>query len=271
MKNTKNKILKILAGLIAILLIGGILFITNAFVGNPISARIADKAIKQYVKENYSFLDLELEKPIYSFKDGSYVVNARSKSSIDTKFGIHYRNGSIGYDSYEMRVLGMFNTIDRLSNEYTDLAKRIIAEELEYEENNTRVMYYKDVYENGNDALQLDIKYDRSLPIDAEVIIDINIGDTSIDNIAKILTDAHKAFVKNNCYFKKYGLFAENDGILVMVNEITPEDIESGDLINLLQKAKDYEDGTAVEKGSERKDYEERITVFIKDSNSKNE
>lgn len=271
MKNTKNKILKIIAGLIAILLIGGILFITNAFVGNPISARIADKAIKQYVKENYSFLDLQVEKPFYNFKFNEYISRVKSRTSIDTKFNIYYRNGKVRYDDYDSSVLKKLNTIDRLSNEYTDLAKRIIAEELEYEENNTRVMYYKDIYENGNDALQLDMKFDRSLPIDAEVIIDINIGDTSLDNIANILTDAHKVFIKDGCYFKKYGLFAENDGILVMVNEITPEDIESGDLINLLQKAKDYEDDTAVEKGSERKDYEERITVFIKDSNSKNE
>ncbi|OZV10256.1 hypothetical protein CIW83_21315 [Tissierella sp. P1] len=124
MKNIKNKILKILAGLIAIILIGGILFITNAFVGNPISARIADETIKQYIKDNYSYLDLELEKPIYNFKDGSYVMNVRSKSSIDTKFGIHYRNGSISYDSYEMRVLGMFNTLDRLSDEYSAVAKK---------------------------------------------------------------------------------------------------------------------------------------------------
>ena len=148
MKNTKNKILKIFAGLIAIILIGGILFITNAFLGNPISARIADETIKQYIKENYSYLDLELEKPIYNFKDGSYVVNARSKSSIDTKFGIHYRNGSIGYDSYEMRVLGMFNTLDRLSDEYSAVAKRIIDKELEYEIKNTRVIYDKSIYEN---------------------------------------------------------------------------------------------------------------------------
>ncbi|WP_406242070.1 hypothetical protein ACF3M2_14305 [Tissierella carlieri] len=271
MKNIKNKILKILAGLIAIILIGGILFITNAFVGNPISARIADETIKQYIKDNYSYLDLELEKPIYNFKDGSYVMNVRSKSSIDTKFGIHYRNGSISYDSYEMRVLGMFNTLDRLSDEYSAVAKKIIDKELEYEIKNTGVIYDKSIYENGNNALELDMKFDKSLPIAAEINIRTNILDTSMEDIAKFLTDAHKAFINNGCYFKKYELSADNDGILVMVDGVTPEDIESGDLVNLLQKAKDYEDDIVAEKESEKKDYKERITVFIKDNNSKGE
>ncbi|NLK91331.1 MAG: hypothetical protein GX274_07105, partial [Clostridiales bacterium] len=79
----KNKVLKIFAAILAVVLISGILLITNAFVGNPISAKIAQRAVKNYVREKYSFLDLELEKPVYNFKDGSYVTWAKSKTSID--------------------------------------------------------------------------------------------------------------------------------------------------------------------------------------------
>lgn len=49
MKNTKKLSLKILAGVVAAALIGAILFVANAFIGNPITASFADKAIKQYV------------------------------------------------------------------------------------------------------------------------------------------------------------------------------------------------------------------------------
>ncbi len=269
-KNTKTRILKIFAGLIAIILISGILFITNAFAGNPISAKIAEKTVNQYVKENYSFLDLEVEKPIYNFKFNEYISKAKSRTSIDTKFNIYYRNGKVHHDNYESSVLKMFNTIERFSDEYTDLAKRIIAKELGYEKNNTRVMYDKTVYENGKDALQLDMKFDKSLPIDTEVTIDIDAENTSLEDIARILIDAHKAFIKNNCYFKKYGLFIENDEILVMVNGVTSEDIESGDLVNMLQQAKDYKNDNVVEKGEEEKDWEERMSVYIRDKNSKN-
>ncbi len=67
-KNTKKLTLKMLAGAVAVVLIVGMLFVTNAFVGNPISAMMANKAIKQYVNQNYSYLDLEIEKVSYNFK-----------------------------------------------------------------------------------------------------------------------------------------------------------------------------------------------------------
>ena len=45
-------------------------------------------------------------------------------------------------------------------------------------------------------------------------------------------------FVDNDCNFNKYDLYAENDGMLVMVNGVTSADIESGELTDLLEKAK---------------------------------
>ena len=107
----KSKVLKIFAAAVAIALICGILIVTNAFVGNPISAKMAERAIKNYVNEKYSLLDLELEKPVYNFKDVSYMVRAESKTSTDTKFSISYRNGEVYYDSYEFDVLDMHNTL----------------------------------------------------------------------------------------------------------------------------------------------------------------
>lgn len=254
MQDTKIRTLKILAGSVALILIGGILFVTNAFVGNPISARIADRTIKDYVRKNYSFLDLELEKSSYNFKDGSYAAKAWSKTSIDTKFHIYYRDGKVERDDYEDYVLGKYNTLRRLEDEYSFIAKRIIAKEMGFEDNTTMVMYHKENHENADDILELDMKFDKTLPIDAEVTLRLDLADNSLESIAKILTDAHKAFVKNGCIFSKYGLFAENDERLVMVNEVTPRDIESNELVSLLEKAKENEDGDGV-------------MVFIKDKN----
>lgn len=254
MKNTNKFPLKILAGVVAITLICSILFITNAFVGNPISAMMANKAIEKYVDKNYFSLDLEIEKARYNFKDASYVAMAKSKTSIDTKFAIYYRNGKVQRDDYESYVLGMFNTLQRLSNEYSTIAKDIVAKELGYENNTTMVMFNKDEYENSNDILELDMKFDKALPMDAEVTIRLDLKDNSLEGVAKVLTDAHKAFIDNNCNFKKYGLYAENDGMLVMVNEVTPADIESGELISRLEEAKNN-DGV------------DGINVFIKGDN----
>ncbi len=238
MKNTNKKTLKILAGVIAVILIGGILFVTNSFVGNPISAMMANKAIEEYVDQNYSYLDLEIEKTIYNFKYGAYMAKAKSRTSIDTKFAIFYKNGNVYRDNYENHVLSMFNTLDRLSDEYSIVTKKIIANELGYEDNTTIVQYIKDEYESAEDILELDMKFDRTLPLKAEVNIRLDLKRNSLENITKVLTDAHKAFVDNDCNFQNYGLYAENNGMLVMVNDVTPDDIESGELLSRLKEAK---------------------------------
>lgn len=238
MKNRKRLFLKVLAGVIALTLIGGILFVSNAFVGNPVSAMIANKAIKQYADQHYPALDLELDKAQYNFKDSSYVAKAQSKTSVDTKFSIYYHNGEVGWDEYNDYVLGMFNTLDRFTMEYSSIVQNIIAEELGYENNKTMVNYYKDKYIDTHGIVELDMKFDRTLPLDAEVSIQLNLTDSSSENIAKVFTDAHQAFVDHNCHFSKYDLFAENEGILVTISGVTPVHIESGGLANLIEEAR---------------------------------
>lgn len=263
MKNKQKLILKILAGVVAVIIIGGVLFITNAFVGNPISAMMANKAISQYVDKNYSYLDIETEKAIYNFKDGSYMARAKSKTSIDTKFAIYYSDGKVQRDDYQRYVLGMYNTLDRLSGEYSTIAKNIIAKELGYEKNSTRVMYYKDEYEKPNDALELDMKFNKALPIKAEVAIYLDLTNNSLEGISKVLTDVHKSFVVNGCIISKYSLTSDNDGSLVEISGVTPANIESGELLILLKKAEMDEDTTIIEKGDDKKPIE-GITIFRK-------
>ena len=246
MKNTKNLSLKILAGVLAAALIGGILFVTNALVGNPISTSFADKAIKQYVEINYSFLDLEIEKATYNFKDSSYFAWAKSKTSIDTKFVISYRGGEVLSDGYESNVLSMFNTLQRLSDEYSSVMKALVSKELGFENNTTMVMYNKDEYESAADIIELDMKFDKALPIDAEVTLRLDLINNSIESVAKVLTDAHKVFVDSGYAFSKYSLYAETDGMLIMINNVTPVDIKSGELANLLEKAKAGENANGI-------------------------
>lgn len=243
---SKRQILKILAGITAIALICGIFFVTNAFVGNPISSILADKAIKEYVDKEYPFLDLEIEKAVYNFKGASYIGVAKSRTSIDTYFRICYRNGKVQSDTYESNVLKKFNTLQRLSAEYSHVAKNIIAKELGYQ-NNSTIVRYNDENRNIDDIIELDMKFDRTLPIDTEVIIRLDLKDNSIEEISRVLINAHKAFIDNGCHFSKYGLFSENDEVLVMVNDVTPADIESGKLTNLLEEAyRDENNGISV-------------------------
>lgn len=246
MKGKKKVSLKILAGVVAIALIAGVIYVTNSFVGNPISAMMANRAIKEYVDEKYSTLDLEIEKAKYNFKTSSYAAMAESKTSIDTKFEIYYRHGKVQRDNYEYFVVSRFNTLDRFSKEYSIITKDIVAKELGYENSNTMVLYNKADMENAKNIVELDMKFDKSLPLEAEVIINLDLSDNTIESIAKILTDAHKAFVINNCNFTKYGLSSSKEGMDVMVFGVTPKDIESGELISLLKKAKKSEGETGI-------------------------
>ncbi len=263
----RNKVLKIFAAILAVILISGILLITNAFVGNPVSAKMAQRAVKNYVGEKYSFLDLELEKPIYNFKDGSYITWAKSKTSMDTKFSINYRDKEVYYDSYEFDVLHMHNTLRRLEDEYTYIVRQILEDELGYGDNSASVMYDKDDYEGAGhkDVLKLDMEFDRSLPLNPGVSMSMkDIKDISLENISKILADAHRVFVNNECYFREYGLYIGDSDTIVTIGGVTPEDIEGGQLLDLLQQARDHRDDIAFGRNGDKVDGGNRITVFIK-------
>lgn len=259
----KKLTLKIFAVILVVALVSGILIVTNAFVGNPVSLMMANKAITQYVDNEYPFLDLETNKAVYNFTNGTYMARAKSKTSIDTRFAIYYRKGKVQRDDYQDYVLGLFNTLDRLSGEYSTIAKSIIAKEFGYENNNTRVMYYKDGYEKPYDNLKIDMKFDKTLPMNAEVRIQLDLIDISIEDVSKSLTQAHKAFLDYGCIFSKYSLYSENNGRIVEISGVTPANIESGELANLLESAEINTDTTIVKKGDDKKPIE-GIMIFRK-------
>jgi len=262
-KRYDRKLWRGIAGIIAVVLILCILLITNAFVGNPISVKLAEKAIDEYIEENYPSLDLEIGKPVYNFKDGSYVVRVRSNTSIDTNFHVNYRGGEICYDSYESDVLGLFNTLSRLSKEYSNLVTDIVANELGYKENSTWVNYDENIYENPSQVLELDMRFDRELPISAEIMIDIDIESPSLDEASIILAKAHKVFKEKRCNFEKYGLSLKDEKAIINIMGVKPRDIESGKLLDLLKEAMGREDNTLIEGERGRGDELEGIFVDI--------
>lgn len=249
MQKESKKTLKIFAGILAFALIVTILFVTNIIVGNPISAKIADKAINKYVAQKYTDLNLEIEKSSYNFKHFSYMAIARSTISLDTKFKIYYQNGKGCWDTYEA-VLGMDNTLNRLSIEYSSLVKKIIAKELGYKDNKTMVEYDNERAALGrvNENLKLDMKFDRKLPINAKVNLNLNLKNQSLVGVSRFLSDAHTAFKDNYCDFYEYSIISEDsDGTVIMVSGVTPAHIESGNLLSLLEKAE--KNGNTIEEG----------------------
>lgn len=159
MKTKKGRLKKVIAAVVAFLLIGFILITVNQFVGNPVSKMLANRAAQKYVDEKYSDLNLELEKAFYNFKDGRYSVRAKSNKSIDTHFDINFTPyGKLNYDSYEGEVLNKYNTWTRIDQEYRDLTDTVFKDNFPYKSD----IDYGQLLDKGEgfSYLELDKKYD---------------------------------------------------------------------------------------------------------------
>lgn len=163
----KSKKWRVAAVTATVVLIGAVLFLTNAFTGNPISAAIADRYIDRYIEEKYGFLpelDYKETNASYNFKLGKYGKYIQSKSSQDTGFWAGYHDGAC-MDEYESYVEGRFNTWNRLNREFDKRIQAIIAEQFPYETD----MVLGGLGGNAGDmkdSLQVDMELDiHNLPL----------------------------------------------------------------------------------------------------------
>jgi len=212
-----KKYLKIVALILALSLILGLGWFANAFLGNPISKMLAQNALEDYLTENYSDLDLNIERFGYSFKSGDYFANVQSKSSMDTNFYIYIDMlGNIQRDSYESLVLGKHNTYTRLWDEYKNLTETIFDSpnfpyvsdiaygQLIFVENLDMLEYDYYPFYAMMDELELDKQYDiRKMGAEVgELIVYIQHEDVSAENAAKIILDIKAMFDEAGIPFK---------------------------------------------------------------------
>ena len=123
-----KKSVKVLSGITAFVLIGGILWFANGIIGNPISKALANNTAKKYVSENYSDMEIEISDVSYNFKDGNYHVDVKSTTSKDTYFTLSLSSlGKLQYDSYEDDVVKKFNTYRRLNELYWNKVENIFG------------------------------------------------------------------------------------------------------------------------------------------------
>lgn len=123
-----KKGLKLLSAILAFVIIGGLLLITNSLVGNPISKHLANKSAEKYIAENYSELNLEVGKAGYNFKYGTYNVFVKSKVSQDTQFSLYIsQNGKVERDDYKETVLSGWNTYTRVEDAYRLMVDKVLG------------------------------------------------------------------------------------------------------------------------------------------------
>ena len=123
----KKKILKIVAFVIAVILIAGVAWFANGLVGNPISKHLATKAAEGYIEEKFPNSDFELERVSFSFKDTKYHAYIVSPSSADSSFSLTISmGGKIVWDYYENNVLSGWNTARRLGDAYRESIDQVL-------------------------------------------------------------------------------------------------------------------------------------------------
>lgn len=101
--------------------------LANFFWGNPLSKHHAGNVAEQYLHETYQENDFYIEGISFDSKTRNYIVQIVSPSSIDSHFSVGISpGGNVLYDLYANDVLGKYNTISRIQDEYRDLAVPVL-------------------------------------------------------------------------------------------------------------------------------------------------
>lgn len=125
----KRRALKIGALLLALCLLGGVGWLANGLLGNPVSYWLARRTAEQYLAEVYPGTDYQVESVKYSFKSAGYYAQVVSPASIDRHFSLSLSmTGRLLWDSYATDVTSRWNTWNRLEMEYRALADRVFED-----------------------------------------------------------------------------------------------------------------------------------------------
>jgi len=278
-----KKAVKILAVVFALVLIGGIVWIANGLVGNPVSKMLAENTAKNYIAEKYRDMQLELSDASYNFKTSNYRVIAKSPTSIDTYFDIAVSSlGKIRYDSYEDDVLKKWNTYRRIDTSYRLMAERIFdsedfpyrsyisfAELRELPDTITAMDHgpFEAQYGLNIKTLELDKQYDlEELGKKAgHIVFYTEDEDVSIKRAAEIMLDLKRILNQNRVFFYAIDFVLEkprldekpnHDDTAIRVSEFPDSDIYRDSLEQRLEKAHDALQKYYAEEDAKRAEFE---------------
>lgn len=212
----KKKILKVLALVLAIVLIIGVGLFANALVGNPVSKYLATKSANEYIEKTYSDKDFVIEEVTYDFKTGGYYARVTSPTSIDSHFSLSFDwMGKLVLDCYDDVTTG-WNTAMRLEDDYRNAVKAVTESKdfsekyfLAYGEIPCVLSDYPIDEEKPEYALQrkdlvLDKVYDiREVGANhGKLVLWAQDDEVTIERLSELLLDVKNKFDKSGVTFK---------------------------------------------------------------------
>lgn len=234
---------KLVAGAIALLVVGIIFHLVDGLFGNPISRALANNAADKYIKANYLHLNLEAQPATYNLKTGSYTVVVQSRDSVDTHFAISCRpNGKVKGDNYAQAVLGGWNTFARISREYMDYVEPLIESSLPYD---IKILI-ADLDKSADSSLAdlpLDMDFDiYQNPMPAYVTLYVVSDSLSWEQVAKVATELDSVMREHSLPVQQYTVVlqlltdTEKPGESLGAYDFPPELLQSANLPQAMEQ-----------------------------------
>lgn len=192
---------------LVVLLVVFVLNIVFSLNGNPVTKAVASSRIREYVRENYPDMNLEVSKTGYNFKFGEYLSHIQSKDSTDTSFTVYWKDGNIE-DTYEEDVINRWKTYERLQREFSKALEEIIAREFPYETS----IVFGDLGNKGEDrsGLELDMSLDmKKLPAPATLTIYFYSREVSYELFEERLLEISGIMERHDISISYYNLVME--------------------------------------------------------------
>lgn len=251
----KKRLCKLAAFFAALALLAGVLWFSNALVGNPVSRLLAARAAKSYLDGQYPGAGYQVESVTYNLKSGGYTAAVISPTSIDSHFTLGLSmDGRVLWDGFHSVESG-WNTWERLDGEYRALVDTVLeSPEFPY---NVHISYGTlwMEHEYGEpwppyllfDDLELDGDYDvRALgKACGKIVLYVRQDEVSADAAARILLETRRALDEVNIPFYCIDFVLEHplteDGRLpegdVLVRYFPYADIHEEGLVERVQAA----------------------------------
>ena len=171
-----------------------------------------------------------MKEATYVFETASYQSLIYHEENEDLNFSVSYQNGEIVDDTYESHVLSYFNTLKRLSAQYSILVNELLNEKFHLKENQSFVYYDFDAVDYMSKILELGMEFDETLPISAQITLQFTLETQSIDELSDFIVSVFEVLEEKGYHFDVYHLKAQNQKECIWIESITPNDILSGQL-----------------------------------------
>lgn len=222
-----KELLKFIAGSLAVLLIAGVCYSANSFLGNPISYLLANWAAEKYIEKEFTDTDYEVERVAYSFKTGDYLAYLTSPTNIDGDFTliIDYK-GKVEYDNYAWRVEERHNTESRLQSEYYTLVKEGLSDHFSYNIFAEFAFEFPEGLEKHEEAiLQKELELNREYDIkelarkQGHISFSAEVDEPNAEALAEILLEVKRVADANGVpfYSLKVSLFESGKNVSSLV------------------------------------------------------